>query len=296
VARYPQGQPFTIPITVKQRNVDGTYSPVDAGTVTTTVKLAAVDGTWTTTGTYSAPTHDGTGLYHQDIPAADIAAIGHYQYKVVTTGAGAGVQPGDFDVYDPDEPALLPLQDAKDALNIPQATTSSDTEIQNYIATIGTCLEAMTGGPLVNRPVTERAEFTPDMMMLQLRQRPIVSVTSITSVPNGAAVDISAGLDIDNLANAVYTKGGWAFSAFSPLATVTYVAGWGTAVPPAFNVAARIILQHLWTTQRGATAPPMLGGMELATVPGFPYAIPYGAAELLRGTLNGLPFMCEVFA
>src|SRR6266568_355947 len=141
MARYPQGQPFTIPITVKQRNTDGTYSLVDAGTVTTTIKLAAADGTLTTTGTYTSPAHDSTGNYHQDIPAADINAIGHYLYAVVTTGTGAGVIPGEFDVFDPFEQSVLPLQDAKDALNIPQAVTASDTEIAAYVATIESCLE-----------------------------------------------------------------------------------------------------------------------------------------------------------
>ncbi len=39
-----------------------------------------------------------------------------------------------------------------------------------------------------------------------------------------------------------------------------------------------------------------MGGAELmATVPGFPYAIPNGAAELLKGHLNGLAFIDEVF-
>jgi uncharacterized phiE125 gp8 family phage protein len=294
VPRYPQGQPFTIPITVRQRNADGTYSLVDAGTVTTTVKIANADGTSSVTGTYSAPAHDSTGTYHQDVPAADISAIGHYQYAVVTTGSGAGVQPGDFDVYDPFEPALLPLQDAKDHLNI--TNTTSDAEIASWIATIETSMEAMTGGPLVNRPVTERAELTCDLMLLQVRQRPLVSVTSVVSVPNGAAADLSAGLDIDPLANAVRMKGGWAFPVFSPVVTVTYVAGWGPAVPAAFGNAARLILAHLWDTQHGPAARPSMGGDEMVSLPEFGFMIPSRAAELLEGSLNGLPFVCEVFA
>jgi hypothetical protein len=292
VARYPLNQPIRVSTTVR----DVTGALTDAGTLTLVVKLAQADGTTTTTGTYATPTHDSTGTYHQDIPTTDLQGLGHYQYVWTSTGTGAGVSFGDFDVYSPDEVALLPLADGKDALNIPQTTTSSDTEIQSYIATIETSLEGMTGGPLVNRSITERAEITPDLMMLQVRQRPLVSVTSIVSVPNGATVDISAGLDIDNLAGAVYTKGGWGFLSFSPIVTVTYVAGWGVQMPAAFNTAARIILQYLWTTQHGPASRPSMGGMELATVPGFPYAIPNGAADLLRGTLNGLPFMCEVFA
>jgi hypothetical protein len=269
---------------------------VDAGALTLLVKLANVDGTTTTTGTYSTPTHDGTGLYHQDIPTADLAGLGHYAYTWTATGTGAGVSWGDFDVFDPFEPALLPLQDAKDHLNIPQATTTSDAELQSWIATIETSLEAMTGGPLVNRSITERAELTCDLMLLQVRQRPLVSVTSIVSVPDGATVDISAGLDIDPLANAARTKGGWAFPAFSPLVTVTYVAGWGTAVPAAFGNAARLILQHLWDTQHGPAARPSMGGDEMVSLPEFGFMIPSRAAELLEGSLNGLPFVCEVFA
>jgi len=296
--RYPQGQPFTIPITVKQRNVDGTYSLVDAGSVTTTVKLAAVDGTLTTTGTYSAPTHDSTGTYHQDIPAADINVIGHYQYAVVTTGSGAGVQPGEFDVFDPFETAVLPLQDAKDALNIPQATTTSDTEIMAYVATIEASLRGMTGGPVVNRTITaERSEMMANQTVIPVRQRPLVSVTSITSA-SGGAIDISAGLDLDSNAGLIRRKLGLPFYGpffqWLPAVTVTYVAGWGTSVPASFGVAARIILQHLWDTQRGAAGQP-LQGEELVTPPGFGYAIPAAAAELLDGSLGGMPFVSEAY-
>ena len=291
--RYPSGQPVRVSATVR----DVTGALVDAGTLTLLVKIAAADGTQTTTGTYATPAHDGMGLYHQDIPVADLASLGHYQYVWTSTGTGAGVSFGDFDVFDPFEQAVLPLADAKDQLNIPQAVTTYDAEIQSWIATIGTSMEAMTGGPLINRSVTERAEFTCDLMSLRLRQRPIVSVTQIVSIPNGAVVDISGGLDIDPLAGVVYTKGGWAFSAFSPLATVTYVPGWGVQAPPAFNSAARIILDHLWETQHGPATRPSLGPVDITPVPGFSFAIPSRAAELLNGSLNGLPFrLGDVFA
>ena len=248
MSRYPLNQPVKVSTTVR----GDTGGLVDAGTLTLLVKLAAADGTMTTTGTYASPTHDGLGLYHQDIPVTDLAGLGHYSYTW-TDRHQLSVSFGDFDVFDPFEAAVLPLQDAKDMLNIPQATITSDAEIQSWVATIETSLEAMTDGPLINRSITERAELTPDLLSLTLRQRPVVSVTSIVSVPNGATVDISAGLDIDNLAGVVRTKGGWAFSAFSPLATVTYVAGWGpsprrSAPPPPR------ILAHLWETQPGPTA------------------------------------------
>src|SRR6266705_2754725 len=146
MARYPLGQPVTIaPITVQQRNTDGTYSLVDAGTLTTVVTLAQADGTKTVTGTYSTPTHISLGKYQQDVPAADLTVIGHYQWVATSTGTGAGVARGEFDVFDPFETAVLPLQDGKDQLNIAQATTAYDTEIQAFIDTIETSMEALTG-------------------------------------------------------------------------------------------------------------------------------------------------------
>jgi hypothetical protein len=294
---YWQGQPVTIPVTVKQRNVDGTYSLVDAGSVTTTVKLAAVDGTLTTTGTYSTPVHDGLGLYHQDVPVTDLAVNGHYQYAVVTTGAGAGVQVGEFDVTDPFTTSVLPLQDAKDALNIPQATTTSDAEIASYIATIESSLERATGGPLVNRVVVERSEMMSGQTVILVRQRPLVSVTSIASA-SGSNIDISGGLDLDVNAGAIRRKLGLPFYGpfftWLPVCYPTYVAGWGTSMPGAFNSFARVVIQHLWTSQRGPAALPM-GGGEMVQVPGFGFLVPNMAAEMLNGSQGGVPFLSEAF-
>ena len=293
MARYPLGQPVRISTTV--RDVSGTL--VDAGTLTLTVKLAAADGTWTTAGTYATPTHDSTGTYHQDIPAADLAAVGHYQYEWVSIGDGAGVSYSDFDVFDPYEQAVISLADAKDMLNIPQTSTGSDAELQSFIATIETSLEGLTGGPIVNRVITgERCEFTGWYTQLQVRQRPLVSVTSITSVQSGTVYDITAGLDINPAAAHHPQKG--------RLPVPRGLCGGpghlrrrvGHRVPAALNLAARYILRNLWDSQRGASGPPMLGGTELVTAPGFGYAIPREAAQLLEGTLNGIPFADQVFA
>jgi hypothetical protein len=301
VARYPLNQPIRQSTTIRQLNVDGTTTLVNASALTLLVKLAAVDGTWTTTGTYTTPTNDGTGLYHQDIPVTDLAVTGHYQYTWTATGTGAGVSFGDFDIFDPFEQAILPLQDAKDMLNIPQAFTTSDTELQVMIATIETSLEAYTGGPLINRTVTsERAVLTAAYTVLQVRQRPLVSVTSITSAASGLPLDISASLDLDPNAGTIRRKLGYPFYGpyfeWLPAMLVTYVAGWGASAPAAFNLAARIILQHLWLTQHGPSARPGMGGEETVVLPGWGYAIPSRAAELLTsGSLNGMPFTLEAY-
>jgi len=298
VSRYPLGAPVRLSTTVRQLNVDGTTTLVNATALTLLVKLAQADGTQSTTGTYASPTNDGTGLYHQDIPVTDLVAAGHYQYTWTATGTGAGVSFGEFDVFDAlAETSVLPIQDAKDALNIPQATTTFDTEIASYIATIRSSLERATGGPLVNRTITERSEMMQNQTVIPVRQRFLVSVTSIASA-SGGAIDISGGLDLDANAGLIRRKLGLPFYGpfftWLPQVSVVYVAGWGVSVPAAFNTFARIVLQHLWTSQRGPAALPM-GGGETVVIPGFGFAIPNMAAELLNGSQGGVPFLSEAF-
>jgi hypothetical protein len=295
MSRYPLNQPIRISTTV--RDVTGTL--VNAGTLTLLVKIRNADGTTTTTGTYATPTNDGTGLYHQDVPAADLTLLGHYQYTWTATGTGAGVSFGDFDVFDPFEPAVLPLQDAKDALNIPQSNTAYDNEIASYVASIESSLERFTGGPILNTTISERAEIQGAYTVLLVRQRPIVSVTSIVSVASGQALDISGGLDIDVNAGTIRRKLGYPFYGpyftWLPAMNVTYVAGWGITTPAAFNDFSRITIQHLWKTQHGPSVRPGMAIEDTVTIPGFGFAIPNQAAELLNGSLNGVPFMTEAY-
>lgn len=291
MARYSTGQPVRISATV--RDLSG--SLVNPTTLTLTVSKP--DGT---TQSYASPVSDGLGLYHQDVPVSDLSQIGHYAYKWTSTGTGAGESFGDFDVFDPFEPAVLPLQDAKDMLNIPQAATTYDAELQSWIATVETALEGMTGGPLINRTITsERCVLDGTYTVLQVRQRPLVSVTSIVAQSTGQAIDISSGLDLDPAAGTIRRKLGYPFYGpyfvWMPTMLVTYVAGWGTAVPAVFNAFARIVVSHLWQTQHGPSVQPSMAGEETVTLPGMGFAIPNRAAELLNGTVNGLPLRLEAY-
>ena len=295
MARFPLGQPVRLALIV--RDPGGT---LNSTTPTVVVKIRNADGTQTTTGTYAAPTLDSTGNYHQDVPSSDLAATGHYQWT--SAAAGMGLQFGEFDIFDPFEPSVLPLADAMDALNITtaQRTAAIDAEVAQYVATIESCLERSTGGPLVNTTISERAELTAGYTVLQVRQRPLVSVTSIVSVASGTAIDISAGLDIDVNAGTIRRKLGYPFYGpfftWLPAMTVTYVAGWGASVPAAFSTAGRIILQNLWETQHGPSARPQMGaGSDMVTMPGWGFAIPNQAAELLDGSLGGIPFLLEAY-
>lgn len=296
MARYPLGQPVRLSTTIR----DVTGALADPGSLTLLVKARAADGTMTTTGTYGSPVRDSAGTYHQDVPATDLATIGHYQYTWTSAGTAAGVSFGELDVFDPFETSVLPLADGKDALNIAQSVTTYDSEIAHYIATIGSSLERMTGGPLVNTAISERAEIQGGYTVILVRQRPLVSVTSIVSVASGQSLDISSGLDIDTNAGTIRRKLGYPFYGpyftWLPAMTVNYVAGWGVAVPAAFATAARIILQNLWETQHGPSARPSMGaGEDMVTLPGWGFAVPNQAAELLEGSQGGIPFMSEAY-
>ena len=298
MARYPLNQPIRLSTTVR----DVTGALVNPGALTLLVKIAQADGTQLTTGTYASPANDSVGQLHQDIPVTDLAAAGHYQYTWTATGAGAGVSFGEFDVFDAMlETSVLPLQDAFDALNISSAAAqqSAASEVQSFIATIRSSLERATGGPLVNKTITERSEMMSNQTVIPVRQRPLVSVTSVTSA-SGGAIDISAGLDLDVNAGLIRRQLGLPFYGpfftWLPQVNVTYVAGWGTSMPAAFNSFARIVLAHLWESQRGPSARPGMGGDELATIPGFGFAIPNMAAELLNGSQGGVPFLAEAYA
>ncbi len=279
MSRFPQGQPITLSTTVK--NQAGAL--VNATGLTLTVSKPDAS-----TQSYSSPSNDGTGLYHQDLPTADINLLGHYSYKWVATGTGAGVSYSNFEVFDPLEVSVLSLQDAKDHLNIPQATTTYDSELQSKIATIQAGLEKLTGGPGITRTVTERGEVGNYYRTLAVRQRPLVGVTSITDIASGSAVS-TADLDVDTNAGIIRRKLDFPFWARGPYFTVVYTAGWGVIVPAPMNEFARNVLEHLWQTQHGPWARPSIGGEDTVTLPGFGYAIPNRALELLA------PFMLEAY-
>jgi len=282
VARYPLGQPVRVSTTV--RDLNGALADPSAITLT----LAKPDGTQQV---YSSPAHDSTGQFHQDLPATDLTTAGHYQYAWTTTGSAPGVASGSFDTFDPFEVTVLSLEDAKQTLNIPASSTANDAEIASWVASIQSSLERFTGGPIITRSVTERVEATAGWTALCLRQRPVVAVQSIT--PDSGAPIATTDLRIDVNSGVVRRTLNMPFYGYGSWFTVLYQAGWGTFVPAAFTDFAKIVIDNLWSTQRMVTGMPM--GGEGVPVPGFGFLIPARAAELLNGSLNGVPFTAEAY-
>lgn len=277
--RIPLGQ--SIRVATEIRDLTGVLADPDD---TCTLYLHEPDGT---VGAYASPAHTTTGKYYQDLTATDLTQLGHYSYAWVTTSissVAAGVSPsGDFDVYDPFEFAVLPLQDAKDALNIAQSNTDYDVEIAVMVASIEEILTQITGGPLVTATVSERVKVGHGYRSLVLRQRPVVAVTSITDIASGTAL-ISSDLDVDTNSGVIRRKLELPFWSRGPYYQVVYTAGWGTSLPAAFNLAARIVLQHLWEVQQGPGQRPTMGGSDVTRVyrdTGVGYAVPNRVLELM---------------
>ena len=169
--------------------------------------------------------------------------------------------------------AILTLADAKAQLNI--TDSSSDAELQVYVDSVAAAIEHIVG-PVETRSVTEVVD---GYETLCLRQPPVVSVTSVTSIYPGGPTWATGLLFLDGELGVVrrIDRAGFSFGPF----TVVYQAGRGS-VPPAINLAARIVLAHLWETQRGSRGRTGIGMTDVTPVPGFGYMMPNQALALLE--------------
>lgn len=175
--------------------------------------------------------------------------------------------------------ALLTLNEAKAQLNID--TTTHDVELQAYIDSLTAVIEGIVG-PVETRAFTETV--TGRGPYLCLLNSPVVALTSITPVlDSGTALDVTR-LHVDALSGVVRRLDGGQF--YGGPWTAVYQAGRG-GVAPTINLAARILLQHLWRTQYGASrvGPGVGGGDDFSVtepVPGFGYAVPNRVLQLLQ--------------
>lgn len=171
--------------------------------------------------------------------------------------------------------ALLTLDEAKAQLDI--ETDSHDVELQAYIEALTSVIERHTG-PVEERQVTETIEGRGTSMCLS--HIPAVTLVAIApALTDGAALDLSTVV-LDPGAGLVRHRSG---SFAGTLWTVTYTAG-RSSIPPTINLAARMLIQHLWRTQYGSArgAPSSDDFLVTEPIPGYGYAIPNRVLELLE--------------
>lgn len=161
--------------------------------------------------------------------------------------------------------SVLDLADAKAYLNI--TSSDFDSELQTFIDAAEAAI-AQRVGPLSTSSVTKRVPGY--AWSLHLPIYPAVSLTSVTPV-GGSALTL-ADLYLDQDSGAISYNGGSFFS--SAGYDVTYTAG-RSPVPADLLMAARELLRHMWTTQRGSRTGPALD------IPGLAYSLPNRVLELI---------------
>jgi len=255
----------------------GSGGLVNAGSVALTITLP--DGTTANPTVVNPPATTGQYVYdYQTVQA------GRHSARWVGTGTNPGAHVEAFDVRSANVPYLVSLQDIKDQTNI--TNDVSDEELRSYLESATGVIERHLGQAVVKRTYVEEHQIGRGALVLNWT--PVVAVTSL------ALVDGTHSWNVNELhttpAGVVTTPNG-----VDPYGhvTVTYTAGMAI-VPEEYGLAARIIVQHLWETQRGSVGGPRAGGLgdtlmsNSGGYSGKGYAIPNRALELLGGGLSGI--------
>lgn len=222
--------------------VDALGAPTNASTITLTI--TAPDQTVSSV----TPANPSTGHYTFSVP---LSQEGVYQLDTVTTSpttADGGI------VNARKYRSILSLREAKDHLNISSTNTLSDEEVRSMSEAATRIIEAYIG-PCVPRTVVDRVHVPYQVLRrgygerngaMTLSQFPVISITSIvnidpliTFVPTDIDLDKSSGI-VRSLSS-YFQCGDY---------TVTYIAG-RTILQAEHIQAAKEMLWHLWTSQRG---------------------------------------------
>lgn len=266
---------------------------VDVGeAITRTVQLSnaagvAVDAD--TLPTYAVTLPDGSAGV---APAVTHGATGEYFVNYTTTVSGphfdtwtatvAGLPvrfgPDMFRVRAGTAPPLLGLAEARTLLGI-GSDPARDERVREYVEAATELCEDHAGRAFRRRTVVEAHDGGRDV--LRLRITPVQSITTVTE--SGTSVAGSGWfLDAFGLLFRGTTAGVWAWQSGVRNVTVTYVAG--MTAPKARTVqAVRVTLQHLWSTQGGASGGPRrsTGTNVSEYAPGAAWSLPRAAEELL---------------
>lgn len=261
-----------VTVAVDVRSAAGTLT--DPSTATLTVTLP--DGT-TVTPAVTLPSAVAGQL------RVDYATVqaGRHSWRMVTTGPITAYVDV-FDVREALPPGIVSLKAAKDQLNIDPSATKDDEEIRGYIASSTRAVEIVRGEVVARRTFTDRSWVSGTQTLLN--RTPVIALVSVAAVDGSTSWSVSPSvLDVDPDSGMVTVLSGPPLRGFLKW---VYQAGY-VIVPDAFQLAALIIIQHLWETQRGQMGV-QLGGEGEVYIPGLGFAIPRRAVELLGSTLPGL--------
>lgn len=250
---------------------------VNAGTMTLTITLPDAS-----TFPVTPVTPTTTGQYQYDYQTVQ---TGRHVARWLGTGANPGAYVEAFDVLDSTPRYMISMADAKQQLNI--TDTASDDELRAYLEAATDVVERVRGEAMVRRTFIEEHEVMYAGGRMALSWTPVVSLTSVVMIDGWVTWDVSR-LHLNQTTGVVSTTfQSGLFQLFGRLA-VTYVAGY-QVIPASFQLAASMIVNHLWQTQRGNRGAPRVGGgiSDTTMVPGFAFAVPSRALELLGTGMPG---------
>jgi hypothetical protein len=286
-AATPWYQGAVVPLT--WTNTDTAGDPQNAATVTLTVTLP--DGSTAT----PTVTKTGTGQYTATYTTTQ--AGHHLVLWVATDTTYPGAFADSFEVQAQSDPTIVSLAEAKDILQL-TGTTQFDARLQGWNGSATEVIEYMCG-PVVQQTVTETLPARG--LETHLSKPPVLELVAWTEVPAelanlGITVPVPASpmirtrvygieypiteLYCDPRRGVVTNTSGLPFYYCSYV--WQYQAG-RVVIPFAIYDAAKIILEHLYQVYRGGTgAQDVAAGESTTVLPGFGFAIPNRALQLIQ--------------
>lgn len=256
----------TVPLSTEILDANGALTAATGVVLTVTLP----DGTTTT----PAVSNPSVGLYTVDYVPTQAGR--HLERWTSTNPATARTD--SFDVR-PAAPAyIISLADAKEHLN--KTSTADDEELRSWLEATTEIVEELAGRTIARRVVTELHQFNCPTLVLRLAASPAISLTSITSL-DGVGSWTTSQFQLDGEAGLAYALP-TALPLYGLVQTV-HVAGYAS-VPSRFTAAAKMILRHLWGSQRAGSDRERNARHGLAKegqVIASGYAIPRAAADMI---------------
>jgi len=184
-----------------------------------------------------------------------------------------------FEVQPTDPGFLFSLADAKIHLNISTTKTTSDEEIRTWMAAVTPIIEDIVG-VCVPKTFTEVVSGTDRLV---LNNTPVLTLVSLVPFFYGTTY-VGETYAKSTPAGEVRLINGGEF--YGGRFIATYTAG-RKPISPNIIQAGKIVLKHLWETQRGAAGSPFQGANEDPLDSGWGYAIPNRALQLLKPSRLG---------
>lgn len=263
-------------------------------TVTLAVDLRDSVGVATNASTVSLRIDRPDGVVENPAVTNPPAVTGKYTYPYVPTLVGryeahwSTTAPitafsDIFDVRDSADRMIISLAAAKAHLNMTSSYSKDDDEIREMIEATTTTIESHRNEIVAPRTVVEYDPMgTFDRIVLA--NKPIISITSVVDI-RGITYPLSQWTLDPQMGTLTRAFPGFGYPWIG--LKITYVAGFNQ-IPANYILAAKIILAHLWQTQRvqniGQSV--TLGNRtareeQIMTPTGQGFAIPFRAVELL---------------